>query len=76
METKKKSWTELLFAYAKNEKKKMLLSVILSGSALRWGLRRSTVCIGQSACLRQERRRSVPSCRGAFGRLCFMPLRY
>ena len=29
METKKKSWTELLFAYAKNEKKKMLLSVIL-----------------------------------------------
>ncbi len=38
METKKKSWTELLFAYAKNEKKKMLLSVILSVLSVTLGL--------------------------------------
>ena len=38
MESKKKSWTELLFAYAEGEKKKMISSVILSVLSVMLGL--------------------------------------
>ncbi len=38
MDTKKKSWTELLFAYAEGEKKKMILSVVLSVLSVILGL--------------------------------------
>ena len=38
MESKKKSWTGLLFAYAESEKKKMILSVILSVLSVSLGL--------------------------------------
>ena len=50
METKKKSWTELLFAYAKNEKKKMLLSVILSVLSVTLGLA-PFYCMYRAICL-------------------------
>lgn len=38
MDSKKKSWTQLLFAYAEGEKKKMILSVILSVLSVTLGL--------------------------------------
>lgn len=38
MDSKKKSWTQLLFAYAESEKKKMILSVILSVLSVTLGL--------------------------------------
>ena len=38
MESKKKSWTKLLFAYSQGEKKKMILSVILSVLSVTLGL--------------------------------------
>lgn len=38
METKKKSWTKSLFAYAEGEKKKMVFSVILSVLSITLGL--------------------------------------
>lgn len=38
MDEKKKSWTELLFAYADGEKKKMILSVVLSVLSVILGL--------------------------------------
>ena len=38
MDSKKKSWTKLLFAYAESEKKKMVLSVILSVLSIMLGL--------------------------------------
>ena len=50
METKKKSWTELLFAYAKNEKKKMLLSVILLVLSVTLGLA-PFYCMYRAICL-------------------------
>lgn len=38
MESKKKSWIKLIFAYASGEKKKMILSVILSVASVILGL--------------------------------------
>lgn len=38
METNKKSWLQALFAYAEGEKKRMLLSVVLSVLSVTLGL--------------------------------------
>lgn len=74
METKKKSWTELLFAYAKNEKKKNAVVRHLVGAQRYAGA--CAVLLYVSGNLPVYGRNGDDWCRGAFGRLCFMPLRY
>ena len=50
MESKKKSWMQLLFAYAEGEKKKMVLSVVLSVLSIMLGLA-PFYCMYQVICL-------------------------
>ena len=50
MESKKKSWIQLLFAYAEGEKKRMLLSVVLSVLSVMLGLV-PFYCMYQLICL-------------------------
>ena len=38
METKKKSWMQALFAYAEGEKRRLILSVVLSVASVTLGL--------------------------------------
>ena len=52
MDSKKKSWTNLLFAYADGEKKKMTLSVILSVLSVTLGLF-PFYCMYRVICLRR-----------------------
>lgn len=50
MKTQKKSWIQSLFAYAEGEKKKMLLSVLLSVISVTAGLAPS-YCMYRIICL-------------------------
>ncbi len=58
MDSKKKSWTNLLFAYADGEKKKMTLSVILSALSVTLGLF-PFYCMYRVICLQRGRQRQT-----------------
>ena len=45
MKTEKKSWINALFAYAENEKKKMVLSIVLSVLSVILGLLPFYLCM-------------------------------
>ena len=69
METNRKSWLQALFAYAEGEKKRMLLSVVLSVLSVTLGLAPFYCMYRISACSWTGRRRRPPPCAGASGRL-------
>lgn len=55
MKPEKKSWTRALFAYAGGEKKKLVLSVVLSVLSVTLGLAPFTACMGCCVSSQPER---------------------